>query len=119
MSRTHWQRKAWNVAWKQGDTSPAVIEQLFDGLGAPVVLTGASVRFHAALPGTATPKIDAAATVTDAALGKVSYTPVAADTDTIGVLMVEWKVTFAGGAIERFPNSDHQKILIKQSVKAT
>jgi hypothetical protein len=42
----------------------------------------------------------------------VSYAPAAGDTDTIGDLMVQWRVSFAGGAIERFPNSGWQKVRI-------
>jgi hypothetical protein len=116
MSRTAWQRKAPDAYWKQGDTAPAIAEQLFDGTGTPVVLTGATVKFIGAFRGQASPEISAAATITDAATGKVSYTPVTADTDTPGSLLVEWQVTFAGGAIETFPNSDYQKVVILTQV---
>jgi hypothetical protein len=116
MSRTRWQRKAPDFNWTQGDTAPAIAEQLFDGTGTAVNLSGATVKFQMAGPGQATAEVDATATITDAALGKVSYTPITADTDTIGVYMVQWKVTFGGGAIERFPNSDYQKIKIQKQV---
>jgi len=112
MSRTAWGRKAPDFFWKQGDTAPAIAEQLLDGTGTAVVLTGAAVRFIGYFPGAASAEINAVATITDAATGKVSYTPVTADTDTIGDLMVEWQVTFGGGAIETFPNSGHQKVRI-------
>jgi hypothetical protein len=112
MSRTRWQRKAPDFYWKQNDTAPAIAEQLFDGLGAPVVLTNASVKFIASFPGNSSAKVNAAATITDAALGKVAYTPIAVDTDTSGDLLVEWQVTFLGGAIESFPNSGYQKIRV-------
>jgi hypothetical protein len=103
------------VYWKKGDTAPAIAEQLFDGLNAPVNLAGAAVRFRAWGQGAASAEVDAVATITDAALGKVSYTPVAADTDTPGAYLVDWRVTFGGGAIEKFPNSDWQKLLIKDA----
>jgi len=115
VSRSRWQRKAPDVHWAKGDTAPAIAEQLFDGLNAPVVLTGATVRFRAWAPGATSAEVDAVATITDAATGKVSYTPVVADTDTIGTYLVDWKVTFAGGAIEKFPNSDWQKLKIKDA----
>jgi hypothetical protein len=114
VSMTAWRRKP-PTYWAKGDTAPAIAEQLFDGMGTPVVLTGASVRFRAWAPGAASAEVDAAATITDAATGKVSYTPVAADTDTIGAYQVTWKVTFSGGAIEKFPNSTPQRLIVVDS----
>lgn len=118
MSRTRWQRKAPDFWWKQGDTAPAIAEQLFDGTGAAVNLAGASVKFMMWAPGDATVKVNAAATITDAVTGKVSYTPIAADTNTVGDYLVEWQVTFAGGAVETFPNSDWQKVRIRDDIAA-
>jgi hypothetical protein len=115
MSRTAWERKAPDAYWAQGDTSPAVSEQLLDGQGEAVDLGGASVRFQGLFPDSASSAqaIDqAAAIVGDATNGVVSYAPAAGDTDTIGDLMVQWRVSFAGGAIERFPNSGWQKVRI-------
>jgi hypothetical protein len=114
MTLTAWRRKP-PVYWAKGDTAPAVQEQLKDGNGDPVNLAGAAVRFRAYAPGAASAEVDAVATITDAALGKVSYTPVAADTDTIGAYQVTWKVTFSGGAIEKFPNSTPQRLIIGDS----
>ena len=117
MSLTRWQRRAPDIYWSQGDTAPAISEILLDGNGAAVNLTGASVRFQATFPGAASAEIDASATLSGTPTdGTVTYTPVTADTDTIGDLLVQWKVTFAGGAIERFPNSDYQKLRIMQKV---
>lgn len=118
MSKTRWQRKAPDFYWKQGDTAPAIAEQLFDGTGTAVNLTGASVKFMMWAPGDAAVKVNATATITDAALGKVSYTPTALNTDTIGDYLVEWQVTFSGGAIETFPNSGHQKVRVVDDVAA-
>lgn len=116
MSRSRWQRKTPDFYWKQGDSAPAIAEQLLDGLGAPVVLTGATVKFMMWAPGETAVKVNAAATITDAALGKVSFTPSAAQTDTPGDYLVEWQVTFGGGAIETFPNSDWQKVRVKDDI---
>ena len=118
MSRTRWQRKPPDFYIKQGDTAPVIAEQLFDGLGVPVVLTGASVKFMMWGQGDTAIKVNAAATITDAATGKVSYTPIAADTNTQGDYLVEWQVTFSGGAVETFPNSDWQKVRVKDDIAA-
>lgn len=118
MSYTAWQRRAPDAYWKQNDTAPAIAEQLLDGTGTAVNLTGASVKFMAWFPGDATVKINQSATITDAATGKVSYTPSSTDTNTIGALMVEWQVTFSGGAVETFPNSGWQKIVVMDDVAA-
>ena len=116
MSRSAWQRKPPDAWWKQNDTAPAIAEQLLDGLGVAVNLAGATVKFMGWLQGDTAVKVNAAATVTDAALGKVSYIPIAADTNTPGDMLVEWQVTFGGGAIETFPNADWQKVRVKDDI---
>jgi len=118
MSKTRWQRKAPDFYWKQGDTAPAIAEQFFDGTGTAVNLTGATVKFMMWGQGDTAVKVNATATITDATLGKVSYTPNSTDTNTKGIYLVEWQVTFGGGAIETFPNSDWQKVLIKADIAA-
>ena len=118
MSRSRWQRKAPDFYWKQGDTAPAIAEQLFDGTGTAVNLAGASVKFMMQGPGDAAVKVNATATITDDATGKVSYTPSSTDTNTPGDYLVEWQVTFSGGAIETFPNSDWQKVRVKDDIAA-
>lgn len=119
MSRTAWERKAPDFYWKQNDTAPSIAEQLVDGNGAAVVLTGATVKFMAWIPGQATAKVNATATVDDAATGKVSYAPIAADTDTVCDMMAEWQVTFSSPTrIETFPNSGWQKIRVVDDIAA-
>ena len=118
MSRSAWQRKPPDFWIKQGDTAPSIAEQLLDGNGDPVVLTGASVKFMMWAPGDAAVKVNAAATITDAATGKVSFTFSAAQTDTVGDYVAEWQVTYSGGAIESFPNADWQKVRIKDDIAA-
>ena len=115
---TKWERKSPDVWLKSNDTSPAITYQLKDGTGAVVVLTGASVKFMMWAPGAASAKVNAAATITDAALGKVSYTPTAPNTDTPGDYIAEWQVTFAGGAIETFPNGDYLKVRVLTDLAA-
>jgi len=118
MSRTRWQRKAPDFYWKQNDTAPAIAEQFFDGTGTAVNLTGATVKFMMWAPGDAAVKVNASATITDATLGKVSYTPNSTDTNTIGDYLVEWQVTFGGGAVETFPNSGWQKVRVVDDIAA-
>jgi hypothetical protein len=116
MSSTPWKRRPVDFFVKQLDTAPVIAFQLLDGTGAPVVLTGATVKFMMQAPGDANPKINAAATITDAATGKVSYTWSGTNTDTIGDYLAEWQVTFGGGAVETFPNGEILKVRILDDI---
>ncbi len=117
MSRSAWQRKPPDAYWKQGDTSPAISEQLLSGTGAVVDLTGASIKFMMWGQGDAAIKVNAAASIVGAPTnGTVSYTPTALNTDTQGDYLVEWQVTFGGGAVETFPNADWQKVRVKDDI---
>jgi hypothetical protein len=117
MSRTRWQRRAPDFYLTANDTSPSIAYQLLDGLGAPVVLTGAAVEFHMQAPGSAV-KVNAAATITDATLGKVRYDFLAANTDTPGDYLARWQVVYSGGAIESFPDGDLLKVRILDDIAA-
>lgn len=97
---------------KEGDTSPAITATLLDAADAAVNLAGASVKFIMTLKGQTTAKVDAAATIVSAANGQVSYSWVAADTDTAGVYEAEWQVTFSGGAKQTFPNSSYLELIV-------
>lgn len=93
---------------KQNDTTPAITSTLKDADGGPVNLTGATVRFIMRRKGAGTPKVDGEATIgSPATAGGVSYAWDAADTDTAGRYDAEFEVTFAGGAKQTFPNSEH------------
>jgi len=113
---TPWERRAPDWYTKQGDTSPAVAFQLLDGNGDVVPLAGASVKFMMYAPGAASPKVNAAATITDAPTGKVAYTLSGTDSDTPGDYLAEWQVTFAGGAIETFPNGTALKVRVLDDI---
>ena len=113
-----WERKAPDFYLMQNDTSPSVAFQLIDGTGTPISLVGASVKFFMYAPGAASAKVNAAATITDSGLGKVSYTPTASNTDTPGDYLAQFQVTFASSAVETFPNGDHLKIRVMTDLAA-
>jgi hypothetical protein len=58
------------------------------------------------------------ATVTDAANGLITFTPTAGQTANAGAYFVETKVTFGGGAIQTFPGSSYNEIVIDPAVPA-
>lgn len=91
---------------KQHDDLPVIAAQLQDADENPVDITGATVRFvmkNKATP-TEDPKVDAAASITNAAQGLVMYAWDPTDTDEVGTFIAEWEVTFVSGKIETFPN---------------
>lgn len=99
--------------WKQHDTYPQIRVQLFDSAGTPIDITSSSINFiMRTVPGTAAPKVNASATIVDAPNGIVGYTPIGANTDTVGDFMAEWQVTFPGGAKQTFPNPGYDTITI-------
>lgn len=100
---------------KQNDTQPALRAQLKDGDDYPIVLTGASVRFHMrTLTGTVV--VDEAATIITPANGIVQYNWQAADTATVGSYQAEFEVTYNDGSIETFPNSGYIRIQITDDI---
>lgn len=101
---------------KQNDTSPSIRAALKDGDGVAIDLSGASVRFHMKGVGETTLKVDEAATVPNPSGGVVQYNWVSGDTDTVGSYRAEFEVTFAGGAVETFPNSDYLSVIVKSEL---
>jgi len=94
---------------KQGDTYPPIEATLENKDGTAINLTGATVAFHTKRAGTVV--TNAAATVTDATGGEVSYTLVAADTAAAGEYEIEWEITFSDGSTQSVP-TDRNDILI-------
>jgi hypothetical protein len=89
---------------KRGDTSPSLVYALTP---TGVVLTGATVRFNMRLAGGAVKVSRAAAViVTETGTPTVRYDWQAANVDTAGFYEAEFEVTYAGGAVETFPNAD-------------
>lgn len=98
------------------DTTPFVTATLKDATGAAIPLATATVTFRMAAPGSATPKVDAAATITNAALGQVAYAWTAADTDTPGYYLARWRVLFSSGRIASVPNAGYLVVLVQEAV---
>jgi hypothetical protein len=118
VSQTAWERRPPDHTVTQNDTGVLIEDILKDSKGVTVDLTGASsVQYQARLPGQLlSAGIDQAATiVSPATAGRVRRTLAAADTDTPGDLIEQWKVTFGGGAIERFPATKHKLRIVPDS----
>lgn len=87
---------------KMGDTSPSL---LFDLLPSTVDLTGATVRFSMRTrAGTVVVSRASAAIVTATGTPRVRYDWQPGNTATPGLHEAEFEVTYAGGAVETFPN---------------
>lgn len=89
---------------------------LIDGNGATVNLDGASVAFKMRTVGGSTAKIDASASIAEAAKGKVTYTFTASDTDTVGEYEGEFQVTFASGGVQTYPNNKYIDIEVVDDI---
>lgn len=99
---------------KRGDTSPALRYQMPDETS----LLGAQVQFQMRNAEGAT-VIDASAQIeTDFNPAVVGYAWQANQTDTAGRNQAEFKVTYADGAIETFPNSGFITVIITEDVAA-
>ena len=85
-----------HLVWSVGNRLPAISENIVTESGAAVDLTGATVKFKMRRISSSTLKVDAAATVDNAAGGLVHYDWAAADVDTAGEYLVWWEVTSAG-----------------------
>ena len=100
---------------KQNDTRPKLVVTLLENYGevdeAPIDLTTAtSVKFLMRAqdaPPSDPPKVDAAAAITTAASGLVTYTWDAADTDEAGVFEAEFEITWGDGGVETVPNGSY------------
>ena len=84
-----------DVTMKKGDRLP-LLSGTMTLNGAAVNLTGATVTFRMRRVGTGASQVNAAATVTNAAAGRVQYAWAAGDTDVPGLYRGEWVASFAG-----------------------
>jgi len=91
-----------SLTFVQGDTAPditAIIHEEDDAT-ALVDLTGASVKFQMRKADDRRYRVNAAATVTDAANGAVSYSWGPNDLAQHGTYIVQWEVTYPGGRVQ-------------------
>lgn len=101
---------------KTNDTSPSLVVSLTDYAGSKVNLTGATAQFHMKKYGASTLKVDAAATVTSASNGQVTYDWSASDTDTAGTYYGEIEITYSDSKVETFPNNGYFTIIINEDL---
>lgn len=101
---------------KRNDRLPEIAAALKDPNGAAQNLAGCTVRFVMRQPSAGAAKVNAAATVVDAAGGSVKYAWAASDTDTAGRYRAEWEVLFADGRRETFPNAGYLEIEIVEDL---
>ena len=96
---------------------PALEVFLKDAYGAPVNVTGATVKFSMRVKPAGTVKVSAAAaTIVTAGGGRVKYAWAAVDTDTADEYEGEFQVTYANGGIQTFPNDSHISITVTDDV---
>lgn len=80
-----------------GNRNPSITETILNDDGTAHDLTGQTVKFRMRAVGSATLKVDTAATVVSAAAGTVRYDWAALDVDTAGQYLVWWEVTTTAG----------------------
>ena len=100
----------------QNDTTPDMTGTCLDGDGAAVDLSGSTLLFHMRRKGTATPKINSAASIVIAASGTWKYEWLAGDTDTVGEFEFQLQVTFGGGDIRTFPNDGYNRLIVTEQI---
>lgn len=106
---------------KRGDTASAIASTLEDGNQNPVDIQGANIRFkmQPIAGGPLAIDDDALNTQngdgTDGTMGQVQYEWPGAAGDA-GLYMAEWEVTYAGGAVQSFPNGGYLFIRISEDL---
>lgn len=99
----------------QGALYPAIWAILKDGVGNPVNLTGASVRFRLADLRYKT-VVDGPAQIPSPVSGMVTYQWTDGDTDVYGDFLGEWIVTFADDTVQKYPKDEFNKVVIRRSL---
>lgn len=114
-----------------GDTASPIFETLEDDTGAAVDIQGATVKITVTPIRGGTPIINDKAAVnlqvgdgSDGSKGQVAYgqgaAPYAAgETSTAGDYLYLWKVTFAGTAVQTFPNDGYRLLTITPDAPTT
>jgi hypothetical protein len=102
---------------KQNDTAADIERDFKDAFGAPVNVTGATIRFSMRVKPSGTVKVNVgAATIVDAALGRVKYNFTSSDTDTADTYEAEFQVTYTNGDVQTFPNDGYFDVIIKDDI---
>lgn len=97
----------------QGDTAKPLEVVLSDNNGV-VNLTDCSVKIYMAYQGTTTKKINGAAcTVLSASEGKVRYSFISTDVDTVGIYDVQFVVTNSANKLTTFPTDTDGRSYLK------
>lgn len=97
---------------KKDDRLPEIQATLLDAENTIVNLVGCSVKFIMTDKATGLKKVDANATIVNAAAGVVKYSWVSADTDIAGAFRAEFEVRFPDDRLQTFPNSKYLEIKI-------
>ena len=102
---------------KQNDTASFITRDLKDAFGAPVNVTGATVKFSMRVKPAGTVKVDDQdAVIVTAGTGRVRYEWTAANTNTADEYEGEFQVTYANGKIQTFPNDGHIPIVVTDDI---
>ena len=91
-----------SLTFVQGDTAPDLTSQIHeeDDPTVPVDLTDAAVKFQMRKADDRRFTVNAAASITDAINGYVSYSWGPNDLATPGEYVIQWEVTYSGGRIQ-------------------
>lgn len=107
---------------KRNDTNSWARMRLLDEHGAPINLTGATVRYTLQHIRLRTLKVNRqTATLMDQTIypGEVYYEWLTADIDTAGTYREEWEVTYSSGEKETFPVGEDQIVRVIDDLDAT
>lgn len=99
---------------RRNDRRPSIESTISYNNGAPVDLTGSTVKFVMRPQGSAAPKVNAAAVIVNAVAGLVRYDWALGDTNTSGLFLAEWHVTYADTTTLTAPNNSSIGITITE-----
>lgn len=102
---------------KANDLLPVIEAILTLEDGSIPALSGTTVSFIMAKEGELA-KVNAAASIVDAATGKVRYTWLLGDTNVPGTYRAEWEVIFPGPKPRTFPTTTYHTIAIYADLDA-
>lgn len=102
---------------KENDLLPTLDATLSDAGGVFDLTAATGVTFIMNATKGGTPKISAAATVTNALNGMVRYEWTGTDTDEVGTYMCEFEVTIGGKTIT-FPNDSYFQVEVKADLNS-